>query len=219
MIIHHKYNTRPKMPDFLIDFEWQKDSKGYELVSVAPSKPSAVARRKAGGKLLSYRPMDKFPTLYGEFARIKTPEDVVSFCNRFGPLTNLGLSPTKGKSISQVLVAAEVFRRLLTFSQNHRKLLAAEFRCEGATIGTLIVSLVGDEITGALRLRIVPRSMLDALTLQLAQKISGNIKARTCQYCSQWFEAGSGTGRRFDAKFCCDEHRVLYNSLKRSKEK
>jgi len=34
-----------------------------------------------------------------------------------------------------------------------------------------------------------------------------------------FFEAGRGTGRRLDAKFCSDEHRIAFNSLKRSREK
>ena len=38
-----------------------------------------------------------------------------------------------------------------------------------------------------------------------------------CRYCETVFLVGPGTGRRMDALFCCDEHRVRYNSLKRSK--
>jgi len=39
---------------------------------------------------------------------------------------------------------------------------------------------------------------------------------RACAHCGAMFEAGRGAGRRADAKFCSDEHRVAFNSLKRS---
>jgi hypothetical protein len=37
-----------------------------------------------------------------------------------------------------------------------------------------------------------------------------------CVHCGTMFIAGAGTGRRLNAVFCCDEHRVRHNSLKRS---
>ena len=60
--------------------------------------------------------------------------------------------------------------------------------------------------------------LLDALWLQLGQALTVSAKIRQCEHCGNWFEAGRGTGRRLDAKFCSDEHRIAFNSLKRSKE-
>jgi hypothetical protein len=56
-----------------------------------------------------------------------------------------------------------------------------------------------------------------ALKFQLFQKLIGQAVLRLCTLCSGWFEVGPGTGRRLDAKFCSDEHRVLFNSRKRNK--
>lgn len=37
-----------------------------------------------------------------------------------------------------------------------------------------------------------------------------------CQHCHRAFEHGRGTGRRLDAKFCSDQCRISFNSLRRS---
>jgi hypothetical protein len=201
-----------------------------KLVSVVPELPGGllkghlklppelVARRKPGGKLTSY-PLAKFPTLYLEFARLKTPEDVIDFFNKFGPLMDAGLKPTVGERISRTLELAQTVRDLLSDNRNRPKLLAALFGVDGKPIGRLLVWLVSDEATGALRLRLAPPNLLEALWLQLAQKILGNATVKTCIHCGKWFEVGPGTGRRLDAKFCSDEHRILHNSKKRTTEK
>ena len=62
-----------------------------------------------------------------------------------------------------------------------------------------------------------PGDLLGALWWQLFHKLSGEANIRTCLHCGQWFDVGPGTNRRLDAKFCSDKHRVLFNSLQRSK--
>jgi len=57
----------------------------------------------------------------------------------------------------------------------------------------------------------------DALWLQFGQAMMREGQLRLCPHCAHWFETGLGTGRRKDARFCSDEHRVTFNSLKRSK--
>lgn len=37
-----------------------------------------------------------------------------------------------------------------------------------------------------------------------------------CQHCREIFPVGPGTGRRLDAIFCSNDHRVRYHSLKRT---
>lgn len=41
-------------------------------------------------------------------------------------------------------------------------------------------------------------------------------KVCTCLHCGSYFQAGPGTDRRLDAKFCSDQHRKDFNSLKRT---
>src|SRR5262252_7660107 len=94
-----------------IDFEWQRDSAGYDLLPAAagklrkpeprsawhmpslfppadkdPDTPARVIRR--GGSLVTYRPFEDFDTLCMTFASIaKSEEGVVDFISNFGPLT------------------------------------------------------------------------------------------------------------------------------------
>ncbi|HET8920663.1 MAG TPA: hypothetical protein VFN27_13400, partial [Xanthobacteraceae bacterium] len=61
--------------------------------------------------------------------------------------------------------------------------------------------------------------LLDAIWLQLAEALSGDAQIRRCLQCGAWFAAGANFGRRRETKFCSDEHRILYNSLKRTSGK
>ena len=38
----------------------------------------------------------------------------------------------------------------------------------------------------------------------------------TCRHCGEMFASGAGTGRRGDAVFCSNEHKIRYYSLQRS---
>lgn len=82
--------------------------------------------------------------------------------------------------------------------------------------GKLSASLAPDPTTGAWKLRLEPPSLLDAIWLQLGQAITSDADLRLCALCGNPFEAGGKSGRRADAKFCSDECRINYNSLKRS---
>src|SRR3954466_5503049 len=85
----------------------------------------------------------------------------------------------------------------------------------------LDVVLAADAKTGGIRMRFVPRCLLDALWLQLGHVLQRGSEHRgtfrECQHCGDVFEVGPGTPRRLDAKFCSDAHRIAFNSLRRTK--
>jgi hypothetical protein len=80
------------------------------------------------------------------------------------------------------------------------------------------ISLAGDREHG-FRMVLTANSLMDGLWLQLGQKVAGQATFRTCELlsCRQVFEVGSSSGRRLDAKFCSDTHRIEFNSRKRTK--
>jgi hypothetical protein len=80
------------------------------------------------------------------------------------------------------------------------------------------ISLAGDRSHG-FRMVLTANSLMDGLWLQLGQKVAGLAKFRTCELlsCRQVFEVGSSSGRRLDARFCSDSHRIEFNSRKRTK--
>jgi hypothetical protein len=209
------------MPEFPSDFEWQIDTAGYRLerlprpwkdmplgmlAAVVYDHPSAkpmwVVRRN-GGKLRSYRPL-AVDTLYKIFRRIETPEEVLDFIQKFGSLTQYGAMPDRGDPVLHVLEDAQRFRDWLNGNNN----------AKGGYFTHLEASLVTD-VSGALRLRVMPNDLMSALWLQLALNLS-KANLRTCLHCGEPFEVGVGTSRRADAKFCLDKHRVEFNSRKRS---
>jgi hypothetical protein len=224
----------------LIDFQWQKDSAGYRLVDAEPrrtseprvhpifgkvfpsllelaGKPQRVVRN--GGKLVTYEPFKRFDRLFRSFASLQTPEDVLHFIENFGPLTDWGLDIDRGEDVPHVLEHATAFREWLSLSPRRltQKQLANWIGNEEMVFAKLQASLYLDD-SGALRFRISPRSLVAGLWFQLAQTLTGETTIRACLHCGQLFEAGRGTDRRLDAKFCSDEHRIAFNSLRRSRE-
>ena len=118
-----------------------------------------------------------------------------------------------GEEVEKDLEEASFFRRCLEVSASPQRIrsIVAEKRY----IFTLRV-VPGSRRVG-LEFVVDPIEFLSALRLQLFQKLSGEANLRSCRYCGHWFEVGPGTSRRMDARFCTDKHRVLFNSLKRSK--
>jgi hypothetical protein len=227
-----------------IEFEWWRDAKGYRLAVPEPPKPRPKEVHPEfgvihpyeldsnrfgkpqrvvpnGGELIPYQPLSKFDKLSDAFASIRTPETVLYFVQHYGPLTEAGLDPDQGENVEDALKQATFFRDLLNGGRPRRKRTSAFFGgsvTESTHFASLDASLTPDAF-GALRLRVLPKNLLDALWLQLAHVLAAGTSIRACLLCGTWFGAGPGTNKRLDAKFCSDEHRVLYNSRRRTKGK
>jgi hypothetical protein len=226
--------SRHTMPLLAIEFEWWKDAKGYRLVEPetwpqdSPPKPGryipvigitpAEGKRIVpnGGKLFPYQPLKHFNRLYKSFADIKDEALAVDFACKWGLLTS---SDGSGE-LETFLKEAEDFRKSLEQRRPSRKKRFPEFNAEveTAVLADLKASLTTDP-RGRLQLRILPSNLLEALWLQLAQTLATGTDIRTCLLCGQFFEVGPHSRKRLDAKFCSDEHRILFNSRRRSKGK
>jgi hypothetical protein len=192
----------------------------------------------ASSERVFYRPLDKYDMLYMAFAKLGTPEKLLEFINLYGPLTRT--SPGRGDSIVGRLKSSRRFLDLLSSKKYGPKKLASRFNShvresiadgyekaakeplpKDYDFGTLNVlvgtaDIVADPRRG-IQLRTTTDTLLGGLWWQLAQKLSGETTIQSCRYCSTPFETGPGTGRHFDATFCCDEHKVRFFSLARSK--
>jgi hypothetical protein len=212
----------------IVDLDWPRDAAGYELLPEEPGWPDDGADLLSGGKpfrivprggrLVRYKPL-QIEGLYARFAGIHTAEDALAFINTFGALTELGADAGAGEDVLVILDHASAFRSFLSYGEGQERKLASQASPTGMPIGRLDLVLAQDVVSGDLQLQLRPPNLLAGLWLQLAQKIIGARPFRECRYCTTWFEVGPGTGRRLDAIFCTNDHRVLFNSRKRGKGK
>jgi hypothetical protein len=223
------------MTAFSLDFEWFRCPDGYRLI---PDGPEPMGRIVASSdRTDAYRPFDKFDSLYREFAKVKTADDLLGFVKRFGLLEEspeyeadfdqgdegepifAGVSEYEGNSVPKYITQARLFREFLLRKENGPKAVAAFFRSHKFGIGSSL-TLVADPSTG-LEFAVTPHDLIHGLKFQLAQSLIGSTIIRACRWCGGLFEAGAGAKVRKkvrkDSTFCCREHSVLYHSHKRSK--
>jgi hypothetical protein len=220
---------------FEIDFEWAVDQAGYDWVSGGPLDPneensligqlqSLVAGRPLrpdcivprGGKLQTVRPF-RVPGLHRYFAaNATTPEGLLRFVSQFGPMTADG-NRECGEEALIGICAAETMSKLLADYASSPADCFARFGEGGLAWSRIDVRLAFNPITRRPQYIFTPPTLVNALWLELGQAVTSDAQWRQCVHCGGWFEAGPGTGRRADARFCSDEHRIAFNSQKRSK--
>lgn len=214
MIIHnHSLQKRMKHS---IELIWHRDTTGYKILSAIPANPKATIALSRetperivanGGKKIAYRPLEKHPCLFSEFAEIKqTARGVLAFVNKYGRLKGFG----NYDPVPEILQAAQDMKLLLR-KNNSRAVKVQNIRFN---------STLDFDAQGKPSLILSPKTLLDGLWLQLGESLAdGRTSSAMCLQCQTRFLAGPGTGRRLDAKFCSDEHRVLYNSRNRKGRK
>jgi hypothetical protein len=211
------------MPELAFDFKWYRDAAGYRLIPAKPMplrrgqsildvpsnqiQPARIVRK--GGTLQTYQPLKVFPNLFRYFIGMPRTEDgVLEFVEKFGPLTYAAMQRRDG------IRSGDVVWEIIDSANEMSELL------RGAIIARPLRQLnawIETEADG-IRLKVSPACLLDALWLQLAQaKSGGKGSFRECLQCRSLFATGIGTDRRADAKFCSDECRITFNSLKRSR--
>jgi hypothetical protein len=207
------------MTQLVIEFDWVRDPKGYHL-----DEKGRVVRNGKGHTAKDQelcRPLSSTDTLFRIFAHMATtPEGVLDFVQRYGPLTWDGWDATKGELVRRVIPHAQRMSQILEsragkwkrpgFPEDHR---------ETGAPSSVDAWVVWDRTAKEFKWSLRPKTLLDALWLQLGQWLTLGTQIRGCQHCGQLFEAGRGTGRRADAKFCSDEHKIAFHSLKRSRKK
>ena len=215
--IHHvRYlHTMPHQSQPIrIDFTWHRHIKGYRIKDgrVVPDSNDYE----------TYRPLDEYSTLYKIFAdQCRSPKGVLGFTHKFGPLStnpgtlvtiralNLaGARGTVGDLVRDVIEHAELMNKYLSgYSRGIPQI----------PLTNIEAVLVPDG--RSVRIKLSSLRLIDAIWLQMAQASASGRGIAECQRCGTWFEVGPGTGRRADAKFCCDRHRIEHNSLERSKKR
>lgn len=161
-----------------------------------------VGKSGKGGKLeMKQVHLNQWPRAYEEFANVQTPDGLLAFVVRHGPLY------LSRQDVLPLLKQAKQMRQCM----------------RGGTIGPygrhLSARLYKDQETCKLEISITPSCLLDALWLQFQYSQSSGADYRRCLACNNLFAVGGNSGRRQFAKFCSDEHRKRFNSLARSNPK
>ena len=183
-----------------------------------PLLPYRIIR--LGGDLVPYRPLDIIDDIFRAYINlILEPEAILDFVDRYGPLTRGGLNENRGDGLAVTFSAVQhmnvyINARLSDDGTTTRRLLA------GGELGVtgIVPKLSYDPGTRTPKLRFHIPNLQIALWLHLMRSFDGGTSLRRCEWekCGIVFEAGAGTGRRADSKFCSDQHRIAYHSVHRT---
>lgn len=66
-------------------------------------------------------------------------------------------------------------------------------------------------------LAITPQDLENALWLQFAQAVTGDVQLQKCRICPTWFTYGVGSGRRKSAQYCTDRCRKAAHRQRKEK--
>src|SRR6516165_6944065 len=199
-----------------LEFGSWRDRKGYHL-----DKFGRVLRNGKEQKDLERCYPLSSPDLYLIFANTCTTADgVVKFVNQYGPVTQLGNDIDRCDNVKKVIHQAKLMQEIWKRSAGGQQ-WPKEWAKPGriTTISSIDAAIVWEPVSRLPRWQLRPKLLLDALWLQLGQALTGRALIRQCEQCHRWFEAGRGTGRRADAKFCSEEHKISFHSHKRSRGK
>jgi hypothetical protein len=228
-----------------LEFEWQRDPAGYRLVeapwpyarrSRQPSADTAGTKISAtlgirpsvgrqyciiprSGVLKRYSPLLEFSNLFELFARdVVSPESLLAFVEKFGPLTQFGLDQHSGENVGLGIADAIAMKIVMAGHFRGTEGLLAVTGDSGLPLGEMGVTLFVDPSNAAsgLNIKLKIRDLRTAMWMQLGQSLSQGSKLRQCAFCQSLFVAGPKTGRRADAQFCSDQHRIDFHSKRRT---
>jgi hypothetical protein len=222
------------MMEALVHFTWAYDTKGFHApgnvdLNMRDAIPLGERIVRNGGSLQQYQPAE-IGTLFHEFLLVCTPADLLRFVKLRGPLTREGFyckaseedfrppnefysSPDEGEGLDIGLDNSGWFRDVLEVKHKPDRVARSfeKFRLEKYQ-----VEITPDKKHG-IRFKFFPENLLDYLILCLAHVVLAPPAYSPCRWCGEFFAKGVGTERRGDAQFCCDQHRIDYNSQKRSR--
>jgi hypothetical protein len=218
----------------LVDFTWATDTKGFHIpgnvdLTERDEVPAGERIIRNGGPLQKYQP-ERIERLFRDFLLVRTPADLLQFVNRRGPLTREGFyceasdedfgepnemylrEDGEGEPLDLGLEYSGWFRDVLM--EKHKPSRVARsfeaFRLEKYQV------VIVPDVKRGFRFKFFPKNLLDYLTLRLAHAVLALPAYSSCLWCGEFFAKGVGTKRRGDAQFCSDQHRIDYNSQKRS---
>jgi hypothetical protein len=208
----------------LIDFEWMRCLDGYELVDtskraprrwlVRGASPFAIAAKSQRFEI--YRPL-KVSALFDVFAKTQpTAEGMLRFANVYGLIGTTSRPSGRSRSEARLdeLLAHHAAMREAVESFEKRDVDELLKRCNESGYANAAIRLQLDD-GGAIRVALVPGSLIQAMWLQLALHASSGAELLRCERCNAPFVVGPRTGRRNTSKYCSNACKVA--AFKRQK--
>ena len=186
----------------------------------APGRPERILR--AGGSIVPYRADEIVDLVFREFVNAKpNATGVLGFVNRFGPLTDSGHNEAGEPTSFAIAMIATMNQMIDVFVEvdgieERRHFVERLLGADGMRMhmASLDVRLVFDRRTMRAKTQITATDLFTLLWFRMIELFASETLLRRCAHCNALFTAGPGTDRRLDAKFCSDEHRVLFHRLK-----
>jgi hypothetical protein len=183
-----------------------------------PLLPFRIVR--LGGDLVPYRPLDIIDDIFRAYVNlVPAPNPILDFVDRYGPLTRFGLDENIGDSVAETFAIVQHMNAYITARLSDDGTATRQLLAQGELGVTGIVPRLSyDPGTRTPKLRFDVPDLQTALWLHLMRSFNSGASLRRCEWekCGIVFEAGAGTGRRADSKFCCDQHRIAYHSVHRT---
>ena len=172
-----------------------------------------------------YKPFELNRAIFMDFANTpESPEGKKAFFDRYGAVLNPSLSATDVED-KQYLKTLRNFREAVSEWQaakqsgNYQPVIDRFTSPRGIRTANLVLDVTLKMVPGIELpvLRLEPRSLADAMVVQLAKAISGDFDIRQCASCPSWFVYGTGTGRRSSGMYCSD--RCKQAAYRRARDK
>lgn len=174
-----------------------------------------------GGRLVRYRvAQDNLDRIFEDFVNIKDADGARNFYNRWGPLGENGNIEGRGEKVWFLGLFISRMNQFIEAWSNPDKAKQEHFierilGPDGFGVSDLEYCLVFDQQTRKPRRLLRIPNLFAALWVGLIDVLTNEEKVlRRCAHCNELFTAGGESGRRLDAKFCSDQHRVLYHRQK-----
>jgi hypothetical protein len=193
-----------------IDFEWTR-GRTYEIATSADDKAVQVIRQTSRGRD-TFEPLTVPTKSYLAFAELDgSPETCLAFARAWGFLT---LQARKDAAERLDSWQSEI-RKMKSRINMVATVRTANSRRVRMSMTSLDVALLSGEPNTRPALVLQPRTLLDAMYLQLAQSHASGAALQTCAQCEKWFEVGAD-GKRSVARFCSDTCRNRFHYERRS---
>jgi hypothetical protein len=173
-----------------------------------------------GGSRVPYQPSNNLNEILFELLNTApTAEGALDFVNRFGPMGWAGFTENWGEAVTTAIGTIRLMNRVINVwpTRGDNTAIGQILGPDGfSLLGVLNTRLIYDQPKKTPRIQITFKHLSTLLWAHLFELLtSKDTVLRRCAYCNDLFSAGTGTGRRLDAKFCRDEHRAMFHNVRR----